>query len=90
MSVTECSGGTANHPGTASGQHWLGIDQTDCLGDEMEEEHLTVDQCDELAKALREDAARLPHGSERELLVQLAEDYSILADLKRMVLRKVN
>jgi len=30
----------------------------------MQEEHLTVDQCDELAKALREDAARLPQGSE--------------------------
>jgi hypothetical protein len=56
----------------------------------MQEEHLTVDECDELAKALREDAARLPHGSERELLLQLAEDYSILADLKRMILRKVN
>jgi hypothetical protein len=90
MSVTDCSGGTANHPGTASGQYWLGIDQTDCLRDEMEEEHLTVDQCDELAKALREDAARLRHGSEREFLLQLAEDYSDLAALKRMVLRKVN
>jgi hypothetical protein len=56
----------------------------------MQEEHLTVDQCDELAKALREDAARLPHGSEREFLLQLAKDYSVLADLKRMVLRKVN
>jgi hypothetical protein len=30
----------------------------------MQEEHLTIDQCDELAKALREDAARLPHGGE--------------------------
>ena len=38
----------------------------------MQEEHLTVDQCDELAKALREDAARLPQGSERENLLQLA------------------
>ena len=90
MRVTDCSGGTANHPGTASGECWLGIDQTDCLRDEMQEEHLTVDQCDELAKALREDAARLPHGSEREFLLQLAKDYSVLADLKRMVLRKVN
>jgi hypothetical protein len=40
----------------------------------MEEEHLTVDQCDELAKALREDAARLPHGSQRENLLRLAEE----------------
>ncbi len=39
----------------------------------MQGEHLTVDQCDELMKALREDAACLPHGSEREALLQLAE-----------------
>ena len=56
----------------------------------MREQHLTVDQCDELAKALREDAARLPHGSEREKLLQLAEGYRLLAYMKRMVLRKVN
>ena len=56
----------------------------------MQEERLTVDQCDELAKALFEDAARLPHGSERENLLQLAEGYRVLADMKRMVFRKVN
>jgi hypothetical protein len=56
----------------------------------MQDEHLTVEQCDELAKALREDAARLPHGSERENLLQLAEGCRVLADMKRMVLRKVN
>ena len=63
----------------------------------MHEEHLTIDQCDELAKALREDAARLPRGSERENLLQLAEGYRVLADkkrfladMKRRVLRKVN
>jgi hypothetical protein len=56
----------------------------------MQEERLTVDQCDELAKALHEDAARLPHGSERENLLRLAEGYRRLADMKRMVLRKVN
>jgi hypothetical protein len=56
----------------------------------MREEHLTVDQCDELAKALREDAAQLPHGSDKENLLQLAENYRVLADMKRMVLRKVN
>jgi hypothetical protein len=68
----------------------LKIDQVDCLRDEMQEEHLTADQCDELAKALREDAARLPHGSERENLLQLAEGYRVLADMKRTVLRRVN
>lgn len=56
----------------------------------MQEKHLTVDQCDEPAKTLREDAARLPHGSERENLLQLAEGYRALADMKRMVLRRVN
>jgi len=56
----------------------------------MQEEHLTADQCDELAKALREDAARLPPGSDKENLLQLAEGYRALADMKRMVLRKVN
>jgi hypothetical protein len=56
----------------------------------MQEEHLTLDQCDELAKALREDAAHLPHGSERESLLHLAEGYRLLADMKSMVLRKVN
>ena len=56
----------------------------------MPEENLTLDQCDELAKALREDAACLPHGSKREKLLQLAEDFRILAKLKRMVLRNVN
>jgi hypothetical protein len=57
----------------------------------MQEEHLTIDQCDELVKALREDATSLPHGcSEREYLLQLAEGYRLLAEMKRMVLRKVN
>jgi len=54
------------------------------------EEHLTADQCDELAKALREDAAQLPHGSDKESLLRLAADYRVLADMKRMVLRKMN
>ena len=56
----------------------------------MQDERLTVDQCHELAKALHEDAARLPHGSERENLLRLAEGYRLLADMKRMALRKVN
>ena len=56
----------------------------------MEEENLTVEQCDELAKGLREDAVCLPHGSERDYLLQLAEGYRLLADMKRRVLRKIN
>jgi hypothetical protein len=90
ISVTDCPCGTTSHPGTPRASNWLGIDQIDCLGDEMQEQHLTVDECDELAKALREDAAGLPHGPEREYLLQLAQDYRVLADMKRMVLRKVN
>jgi hypothetical protein len=39
---------------------------------------------------MRKDAASLPHGLEREFLLRLAEGYQLLADLKRMVLRKVN
>lgn len=56
----------------------------------MEEELLSVEQCEELVQALREDAACLPDGSERDNLLQLAESYRVLADLKRMVLRNVN
>jgi len=54
----------------------------------MPTEHLTVDQCDELVKALRD--ARLPHGAERQKLLQLAEDYRVLAEMKRIVRRKAN
>lgn len=86
MSVTDCSSGTTNHPGTPRAS--IGWESTKRAV--MQEERLTVDQCDELAKALHEDAARLPHGSERENLLQLAEGYRLLADMKRMVLRKVN
>jgi hypothetical protein len=95
--VTICSSGTTNHPGTpwaSIGWIWTKVD---CLRAVMHEEHLTIDQCDELAKALREDAARLPRGSERENLLRLAEGYRVLADkkrfladMKRRVLRKVN
>jgi hypothetical protein len=76
--------------GNASGQHWLKIDPVHCLEAVMQEKPLTVDQCDELAEALREDAARLPHGSDKRAHLQLAEGYRTLAEMKRMVLRKVN
>jgi hypothetical protein len=56
----------------------------------MNEEHLTVDECEELASAFREDAGQLPPGSDRENLLQLAQDYCLLADLKRLVLCNVN
>jgi hypothetical protein len=56
----------------------------------MQDERLTVDECDELAEALREHAAFLPSGSEKENLLKLAECFRELANIKRMVLRKVN
>ena len=55
----------------------------------MQDEHLTVDECDEIAEALQ-DAASLPSGLEKENLLKLAEGYRDLANVKRMVLRKVN
>ena len=56
----------------------------------MQDEHLTVAQCDELVEALLQDAAALPEGPEREKLLKLAAGYRDLANMKRAVLRKVN
>jgi hypothetical protein len=68
----------------------LGIEQIDCLSAVMQDERLTDDECDELAEALREHAAFLPNGSVKENLLKLAECFRELANIKRMVLRKVN
>jgi hypothetical protein len=56
----------------------------------MENEHLTADQCDELSRFLRQDAAALPEGPKKEELLKLAESYCALANLKRIVRREVN
>ena len=56
----------------------------------MQDDHLTVRECDEHAEALRDDAAGLPNGSKKENLLKLAEGYRGLAEMKRMVFRKVN
>jgi hypothetical protein len=56
----------------------------------MQDKTLTADECDELAEALREDAAASASCSRKEDLLQLAEAYRDLATMKRMVLRKVN
>jgi hypothetical protein len=56
----------------------------------MQEPHLTADECDELAEALRQDAAALSRGSQKDALLKLSEGYRDLASKKRMVLRKVN
>jgi len=56
----------------------------------MPEEHLTPAQCEELAKAIHEDAACLPPGSKRDELLKLAKACRALGEMKRMVLREVN
>jgi hypothetical protein len=56
----------------------------------MQDEPLMVDECDELAEALRERAASLSNGSERKNLLKLAECFRELANIKRSFLRKVN
>jgi len=56
----------------------------------MQDRTLTADECDELAEALRQDAAVLPSESKKDDLLRLAEGYRELANMKRMVLSKVN
>ena len=55
-----------------------------------ESRNMTADECEELAAALVEDAAALPHGPKKEDATRLAESYRNLAEMKRMVLRKSN
>ena len=53
-------------------------------------EHLSVEQCNELADAFLEDAASLPVGPRQQMLMKLAESYRELAAMKIWVLSKVN
>jgi hypothetical protein len=55
-----------------------------------QERDLTADECDELAETLRHDAAALPDDLKKANLLELAEGYRNLAQMKRSVLRKVN
>jgi hypothetical protein len=52
--------------------------------------NLTVEQCEELATAIAEEAALLSPGSKKEELLKLAQSYRNLAKLKGLVARKVN
>jgi len=52
------------------------------------ERHLTADECDELAEALRHDAAASPDELKKANLLEMAECYRNLAQMKRLVLRK--
>jgi hypothetical protein len=56
----------------------------------MRDEHLMVEERDELAKALLEDAAALTDESKKENFLKLAQGYRNLANMKRKVSRKVN
>jgi len=55
-----------------------------------DEDQLNVDECEELAEALCQDAASLPNRPNKENLLKLAEAYRALAIMKSLVLRKVN
>ena len=59
------------------------------LGNE-ESSNLTVEQCEELATAMAEEAASLPPGSKRDNLLQLAKSYRFLAAIKSFIVRNVN
>jgi hypothetical protein len=85
-----CAAVSTNHPGTPRAGNRLEIDQIDYLRLAMQDEHLTADECAELSQALRQDAAALPSGLEKENLLKLAKSYGALAQLKRWVLRKAN
>ena len=54
------------------------------------ERDLTADECDELAEALRHDAAAAPDELKKANLLELAERYRNLAQMKRLVLGRVN
>jgi hypothetical protein len=79
-----------NPPGTPRAGNGLEIEQIDYLRPVMQDENLTVDECDELSQILRQDAAAMPSGPRKENFLKLAEGYSALANLKRMVFREVN
>jgi hypothetical protein len=52
--------------------------------------NLTVEDCKLLADMLSGDAAALPPGPDKELMLKIAEGYRDLAKLKKLVLSKVN
>jgi hypothetical protein len=54
------------------------------------ERHLTADECDELAEALRHHAAVLSDELNKANLLEVAESNRNLAQMKRLVLPKVN
>src|SRR4051812_7731603 len=51
------------------------------------ETELTVEECELLADWLSDEAGTLPFGSKQQALSTLAENYRILAQMKRLLLR---
>jgi hypothetical protein len=52
--------------------------------------HLTVEQCEQLAAAMFEDAAALPPGPKQKEILKLADSYRDLAEMKSFLSGKVN
>ena len=55
-----------------------------------EERSLTLDECEELAAAIFEDAAPLPPGPTKREMLTLGEAYRSLGKMKRLVLQNVS
>jgi hypothetical protein len=58
--------------------------------DEEASPNLTVNQCEEMAAAITEEAALISHGPKKEALLKLAQGYRDLATMKALVARKSN
>ena len=52
--------------------------------------NLTIDECEELAAALFEDAAALPPGPKKQEILKLAQGYRSLGKMKRLVLQNAS
>jgi hypothetical protein len=55
-----------------------------------DETELTIDECEELASALFEDAAALPPGPKKQEILKLAQGYRSLGKMKRLILQNVS
>jgi hypothetical protein len=58
--------------------------------EDEESSNLTVEQCEEMAVAISQDAAQLPSGPRRNELLKLAQYYRVLAAMKSTIARKLN
>jgi hypothetical protein len=58
--------------------------------EEDESSNLTVEQCEELAAAISQDAAPLPPGARKDDLLKLAQSYRVLAAMKSIIARNLN